>query len=183
MQSARYKLIDNATEATQKLVNTRFVRAGNNAACQPNDHSKAGARGCYYSTWCFPAADFSMVVKAYRDFCESTYAASRYRCDLPAVGYRVCHDNSALLSPSYDESMIALTTATTRPQGWDDFVIDLAEFAEKWGGLPLISQSRAFRANHAIQTYTNRLDFFRRMRRQLDPENRLLSPFMAQFCQ
>ena len=41
----------------------------------------------------------------------------------------------------------------------------------------------ALRAEHAIQTYTNRLDYFRRMRRQLDTENRLLSPFLAQFCQ
>ena len=183
MQSLRYDLIDRAAEATQRLVNSRFVQTGTNAACQPNPHKKGGARGCYYSTWCFPAMDFSMVVKAYRDFCESTYAASRYRCDMPAVGFRLSKDSSSLLSPSFDESMIALTTASTQTQGWDDFVIDLAEFAEKWGGMPVFSQSRAFRANHAIQTYTNRLDFFRRMRRQLDPKNRLLTPFMAQFCQ
>ena len=64
-----------------------------------------------------------------------------------------------------------------------DFVIDLAEFAEKWGGTPLISQSRALRAETVIQTYSRRLDFFRRMRRQLDPDDRLLSPFLAQFAQ
>lgn len=183
MQGLRYRMIDRVSEAAQDLVNSRFVKSGTNATCQPNKHRHAGARGCYYSTWAFPAADFSMVVKAYRDFCESTYAACRYRCDMPAAGFRLCQDNSSLLSPSFDESMIALTTASTQAQGWDDFVIDLAEFAEKWGGMPLFSQSRAFRSNHAIQTYTNRLDFFRRMRRQLDPENRLLSPFMAQFCQ
>jgi hypothetical protein len=79
--------------------------------------------------------------------------------------------------------MIALTTASTQIRGWDDFVIDLAEFAEQWAGTPIISQSRAARAGHAQQTYTNRLDFFRRMRQQLDPENRLLSPFLAQYCQ
>ena len=33
--------------------------------------------------------------------------------------------------------MISLTTASTQQKGWDDFVIDLAEFAEKWGGTPL----------------------------------------------
>ncbi len=183
IQSVRYKMIDSLSEATQGLVNSRFVRAGTNAAAQPNNHKRAGARGCFYSTWCFPAANFSMIVKAYTDFCESTYAASGYRCDMPAVGFRLCRDTSSLLSPSFDESMIAITTASTQPDGWEDFVIDLAEFAEKWGGLPLISQSRALRANHVIQSYSNRLDFFRRMRRQLDPENRFLSPFMAQFCQ
>ena len=124
-----------------------------------------------------------MIAKAYRDFCIEIYERTGYRCDMPAVGYRLCHDTTSLLSPSFDESMIAITTASTQPEGWDDFVIDLAEFAEKWGGTPLISQSRALRASHVIQAYNKRLDFFRRMRRQLDPEKRFLNPFLAQFCQ
>lgn len=183
MQSVRYKLIDTISEATQGLVNSRLVKAGSNAASQSNPHGRRGARRCFYSTWCFPAANFSMVVKAYRDFCETTYANSGYRCDLPAVGYRLSRDPTALLSPSFDEPMVALSTASTQGQGWDDFVIDLAEFAEKWSGLPLISQSRALRAEHVIQTYNKRLDFFRRMRRKLDADNRFLNPFLAQFMQ
>jgi hypothetical protein len=124
-----------------------------------------------------------MIAKAYRDFCEETYARTRYRCDMPANGYRLCRDTTSVLSPSFDEPMIALTTASTQSTGWDDFVIDLAEFAEKWSGLPVISQSRSLRAEHVIQTYSKRLDYFRRLRRQMDPENRLLSPFLAQFFQ
>jgi FAD/FMN-containing dehydrogenase len=164
-------------------VNSRLVNTGTNAALQSNHHQRASARRCLYSTWCFPAANFSVIVKAYRDFCGLTYERSRYRCDMPAVGYRLCRDTTSLLSLSFDESMIAITTASTQAKGWEDFVIDLAEFAEKWGGTPIISQSRALRAEHVIQTYSNRLDFFRRLRRQLDPENRLLNPFLAQFCQ
>lgn len=183
IQSVKYNLIDTISEATQSLVNSRLVNTGTNAASQSNQRRKAKTRGRYFSTWCFPAANFSMIVKAYREFCEAIYADSGYRCDMPAVGYRLCRDTTSPLSPSFDETMIALTTASTQSAGWDDFVIDLAEFAEKWGGTPLISQSRALRAEHAIQTYSNRLDFFRRTRRQLDPQNRLLSPFLAQFCQ
>jgi len=183
IQSVRYKLIDSISEVTQGLVNSRLVNTGTNAAAQSNRRGNRGARQCYYSTWCFPAANFSMVVKAYRDFCQTTYANSQYRCDMPAVGFRLCHDTSSLLSPSFDEAMIAITTASTQPRGWEDFVIDLAEFAETWGGTPLISQSRALRAENVIQTHSKRLDFFRRMRRQLDPDGRLLSPFLAQFCQ
>ena len=56
VQSLRYKLIDSMTEATQGLVNSRLVTSGSNAACQSNQRRKAGARGCYYSTWCFPDA-------------------------------------------------------------------------------------------------------------------------------
>lgn len=183
IQSVRYKLIDSISEATQGLVNSRLVNTGTNAALQSNRHKRKGARRCLYSSWCFPAANFSVIVKAYREFCETMYANSQYRCDMPAVGFRLCRDTTSLLSPSFDESMIALTTVSTQVKGWDNFVIDLAEFAEKWGGTPLMSQSRALRAEHVIQTYSKRLDFFRRLRRQLDPDKRLLSPFLAQFCQ
>ncbi len=179
--SVKYRLIDSISEATQGLVNTKLVNTGTFAAAQSGQ--RRTPRRCHYSTWCFPAANFSMIAKAYRDFCEETYARTRYRCDMPAVGYRLCKDPRSVLSPSFDEPMIALTTASTQLRGWDDFVIDLAEFAEKWAGLPLISQSRALRAEHVIQTYSQRLDFFRRLRRQMDPENRLLSPFLAQFFQ
>jgi hypothetical protein len=177
IQSVRYKLIDRISEATQGLVNSRLVTTGSNAELQ------SSSRHCRYSTWCFPATNFSMVIKAYRDFCESTYANNQYRCDMPAVGFRLCNDRMSLLSPSFDESMIALTTASTQAKGWEDFVIDLAEFAEKWGGIPMISQSRALRAEHVIQAYNKRLDCFRLLRRKLDAENRLLSPFLRQFCQ
>lgn len=181
IDSVKYRLIDSISEATQGLVNSRMVRSGSNAASQ--SRRKRGGRNTYYSTWCFPAANFSMIALAYKEFCESTLQNTQYRCDLPAVGYRLSRDTSAPLSPSFDETMIALTTASTQLKGWDNFVIDLAEFAEKWGGTPLISQSRALRAETVIQAYSRRLDFFRRMRRQLDPEDRLLSPFLAQFAQ
>ena len=181
IDSVKYRLIDSISEATQGLVNSRLVQNGSNAVSQ--SARKHGGRSTFYSTWCFPAANFSMIALAYREFCVNTLANSQYRCDLPAVGYRLSQDASSPLSPSYDETMIALTTASTQSKGWEDFVIDLAEFAEKWGGMPLISQSRSLRAENVIQTYSKRLDLFRRLRRQLDPEDRLLSPFLAQFAE
>lgn len=183
VQSLRYRLADSLSEATQGLVNSRYVTTGSNAASQTNVKGKRGGRRCFYSTWCFPATDFSVVARTYRDFCEAGYAASGYRCDLPAVGYRLGKDSAALLSPSFDEPMIALTSASTQQAGWEDFVIDLAEFAERWGGTPLVSQSRSLRAEHVIQSYSRRLDFFRRLRRKVDADNRFLSPFLAQFMQ
>lgn len=180
VDTVKYQLIDSISEATQGLLNTRFVHSGSNSASQAL--GKRG-RNVRYSTWCFPAANFSMVAIAYKEFCELLLENSQYRCDLPAVGYRLNRDASAALSPCFDEAMISLTTASTQSKGWEDFVIDLAEFAEKWGGIPLVSQSRAVRAEYVIQSYSRRLDFFRRMRRELDPDNRLLSPFLAQFAQ
>lgn len=183
MQSLRYRLADTISETTQGLVNSRYVVSGSNATVQSNSLGKRGGRQSFYSTWCFPAVDFSMVTRAYQDFSESNYASTGYRCDLPAVGYRLGKDPGALLSPSFDEPMIALTSASTQEKGWHDFAIDLADFAERWGGVPLINQSRSLRAEHVIQSYNRRLDFFRRLRRRMDPDNRLLNPFLAQFLQ
>ena len=178
--SVRYRLIDGISEATQGLVNTRLVRTGNHSSMGATHRKRRSPKRMLRSTWCFPAADFSIVLRAYHDFCLTTLATSGYRCDMPAVGYRVARDSTALLSPSFDEPMIALQCLSTQQNGWDDFVIDLAEFAEKWGGVPLFSDSQAMRAEHADQVYRNRLVFFRRLRRQLDPHNRLLNPRLAQ---
>ena len=122
-------------------------------------------------------------MQAYRDFCRENYERTGYRCDVPAIGYRICKDTSSILSPSFDEPMVALQTTSTQLDGWEDFVIDLADFAEHWAGVPIFNQTRSLRADYAKQVYANRLTFFRKLRRQMDPENRLLTPFMAQFFQ
>ncbi len=178
--SVRYRMIDSISEAAHGLVNTRLVRAGNHASIGSRHRKRRKSRALLRSTWCFPATDFSLVLQAYRDFCEDVLERSGYRCDMPAVGFRIARDASSLLSPSFDEPVIALQTVSTQRQGWEDFVIDLAEFAEKWAGIPLFNESRALRAEHAGQVYTTRLEFFRKIRRRLDPENRLLNPFLAQ---
>lgn len=183
LHSVRYQVIDTVSEATQGIVNGRFVTTGNNTLAGSSGRNFSRTRNLLYSTWCFPAADFSVVARAYRQFCRQSYEKSRYRCDMPAVGYYVYQDRSALLSPSFDEPMIALQTSSTQANGWEDFIIDLADFAEHWAGVPLFSQTRSLRADYARQVYGARLEFFRKIRRQLDPEDRFLTPFMAQYFQ
>tara|TARA_R110002049_G_scaffold9444_3_gene48027 strand:- start:2196 stop:3548 length:1353 start_codon:yes stop_codon:yes gene_type:complete len=181
IQSVRYRVIDTVSQATQGIVNSRFVRSGNNGTMQ--GRTASSIKKVLYSTWCFPASDFSFVVQAYRDFCRENYERTDYRCDVPAIGYRICKDASSILSPSFDEPMVALQTTSTQLDGWEDFVIDLADFAEHWAGVPIFNQTRSLRADYAKQVYANRLTYFRKLRRQMDPENRLLTPFMAQFFQ
>ena len=178
IQSVRYRLMDSISAATHDLVNTRLVKNGDN---NTSAGRKRNPRNRVQSTWCFPASDFSVVVKAYREFCRNTLEGSGYRTDLPAAGFRVGKDTSALLSPSFDEPLIALQASSTQEKGWEDFVIDFAEFAVNWGGTPLFNQSRSMQAEYGRQIYTNRLDFFRKIRRQLDPQGRLLNPFLAQY--
>lgn len=181
IQSVRYRVIDSVTEATQGIMNSRLVRTGNNSTMQ--GRTASSIKRILYSTWCFPASDFSFVVKAYQDFCRENYDRTGYRCDVPAIGYRIGRDATSVLSPSFDEPMIALQTTSTQLDGWEDFVIDLADFAEHWAGVPIFNQTRSVRADYARQVYANRLAFFRKLRRQYDPEDRLLTPFLAQYFQ
>ena len=178
--SVRYQLMDSISATTHGLVNSKLVRNGNNVTAGGR-HRRRKPSNLLYSTWCFPASDFSVVVKAYARFCRETFAQTAYRCDLPAVGYRVARDNSALLSPSFDEPLIALQTVSTQRRGWDSFVMDLSEFAENWGGTPLFNQSLAARDAYVSQTYGGRMEFFKKLRRQLDPENRFLNPYLARY--
>ncbi len=180
--SVRYQLMDTLSATTHGLVNSKLLRNGNNAAAGGR-HRRRKPGNLLYSTWCFPASDFSVVVKAYARFCRETFAHTAYRCDLPAVGYRIARDNSALLSPSFDEPLIALQTTSTQKRGWEGFALDLSEFAENWGGTPLFNQTLSTRDAYVSQTYGGRMDFFRKIRRQLDPDNRLLNPYLARYFQ
>jgi hypothetical protein len=182
ISGVRYRLIDTISEATQGLVNNRLVSSGDNAATQSlraNDSSKSGS--LQYSTWCFPASDFGIVAKAYQKFCLDNYRKSRFRCDMPTVGFLLARDRSALLSPSFDEPMFALRAVSTPRKGWEDFVIDFAEFAQHWGGSPFFNQTRSMEPDYARQAFGSRLDFFKKIRRQLDPANRMMNPFLSQY--
>ena len=178
--SVRYQLIDSITATTHGLVNSKLLRNGNNVTAGGR-HKRRKPNKLLYSTWCFPASDFSVVVKAYARFCRETFAQSAYRCDMPAVGYRVARDNSALLSPSFDEPLIALQTTSTQRRGWEDFVMDLSEFAENWSGTPVFNQTVSTRPAYVSQTYSGRMEFFRKIRRQLDPDDRFLNPYLARY--
>ena len=180
--SVRYRLIDEISKATQGIVNNRLVSSGSNATALRSSVDKDDESGrLRYSTWFFPAADFAIVVQAYRDFCLRVQDASGFRCDMPTVGFRVGRDKSALLSPSFDEPMVALRAISTQTRGWDDFAIDFGDFASHWGGSPLFNQTLEVAADYPAQIFGSRHSFFRKIRRQFDPENRMMNPFLSQY--
>ena len=178
----RYRLIDEISEVTQGLVNNRLVSSGSNATAQISRTKDGDAsKDLYYSTWFFPAADFAIVVQAYRDFCYRIRENSNYRCDMPTVGFRIGRDASALLSPSFDEPMVALRAISTQSKGWEDFVIDFGDFARHWGGVPAFNQTRDIPADYPAQMFGSRLTFFNKIRKRFDPDNRMMNPFLSQY--
>lgn len=180
----RYSLVDGIAEASHKLVSDRQVRCGGEVDEQVNQSSARLERPpLKYSTWCFPMTDAAIVIPAYRAFCRDYYKANKFRCDMPAIGFKLPLDRSALLSPSFDEPMFALRAISNPDAAWEDYSLDYAMFATQWGGVPLFNQSAHTDMAYAQSAYGSRLEFFRKIRRQLDPDNRLLNPFLAQyFC-
>lgn len=181
VSGVRYRIIDEISKATQGIVNNPLVNSGSNSTNQGSRPGRDKSQPLQYSTWLFPAADFAIVVQTYCDFCKTVQEQSGFRCDMPTVGYRLSCDQTAVLSPSFDEPMFALRAVSTQTKGWEDFVIDFAEFAEHWGGYPFFNQTRALTTAHANVVLGHRAELFRRIRRQLDSDNRMMNPFLSQY--
>lgn len=180
--SLRYSLVDGIAEASHNLVSDRQVRCGAEVDEQVNQSSSRLERPpLKYTTWCFPVTDTATVIPAFRAFSRDYYKRSKFRCDFPAVGFKLPLERNALLSPSFDEPMFALRAVSNPHASWEDFSLEYANFSTQWGGVPLFNQSAHIETTYAQTAYGSRLEFFRKIRRQLDPDNRLLNPFLAQF--
>jgi L-gulonolactone oxidase len=184
IRQLRYPLIDSLSEVAQRLISTALVRTGSNAVEQSGRYRLLGSKSRFsYSTWGFPAAEFANTVLAYKLFCKEHYARTGFRCDMPAVSFRLNRDRSALLSPSFDGSMFTISPLSTQTDGWDDFVFDFAEFAAQHHGMPFFNQTRNAAPELVAQRFGSRLTFFNKARRQLDPDDRLLNQYFASYLQ
>ncbi|HVY65642.1 MAG TPA: FAD-binding protein [Gammaproteobacteria bacterium] len=182
IRQLRYPLIDSLSEVAQSLVNNALVKSGSNAVEQSGRYRMLGSKSRFtYATWAFPAAEFPGVVLAYKLFCKEHYLRTGFRCDMPTVGFRLNQDRSALLSPSFDSAMFTLSPLSTQTEGWDDFVLDFADFAAHQHGVPFFNQTRHATPDVVAQRYGSRLPFFNKVRRQLDPHDRLVNQFFQSY--
>jgi hypothetical protein len=182
IRQLRYPLIDSLSEAAQALVNNALVRSGSNSVEQSGRYRLLGSKSRFtYTTWAFPSADFGATVLAYKLFCKEHYLKTEFRCDMPTVSFRLNQDRSALLSPSFDSPMFTISPLSTQTEGWDDFVLDFADFAAQHQGVPFFNQTRNAAPEVVAERYGSRLPFFEKVRRQLDPGDRLLNQFFQSY--
>jgi FAD binding domain len=179
VRQLRYPLIDNLSAATQSLVNLRSVQGGSHALEQTGRFKSLGPDRFNYCTWGFPADQLTNVVLAYKLFCKEHYARTGFRCDMPTVAFRLNRDRSCLLSPSFDGPLLTLSPWSTQDIGWDDFVFDFAEFAMSHNGVPLFNQTKNAPPEYVNARLGARLAFFKKVRRELDPHDRLLNQFFG----
>jgi len=182
IRQLRYPLIDSLSEVAQSLVNNALVRSGSNSVEQSGRYRMLGSKSRFtYTTWAFPAAEFSSTVLAYKLFCKEYYARTGFRCDMPTVGFRLNQDRSALLSPSFDSPMFTISPLSTQEDGWDYFVLDFADFAGRNRGVPFFNQTRNAAPEIVTQRFGSRLTFFNKVRHELDPHDRLVNQFFQNY--
>ena len=178
----RYPLIDGFSAATQSLVSSTLSSSGSNSTEQSGRFRKLDLNKRFtYTTWAFPAISFDLVSLAYRNFCTEYYQRTGFRCDMPTIGFRLNQDRSAVLSPSFDGPLFTLSPLCASAGDWEDFALEFADFAESHGGVPLFNQTKGATSELVSRTFSKRLGFFNKVRKQLDPENRLLNQYFAAY--
>jgi len=175
----RDPVIDSVTEATHTL--SGYANSGSNAMEQTGSFTRSmllqKPESC---TWFFPLEQLSAVIPAYRTFCEDYYRRTGYRCDLPAEVWRINQDQASLLSPSYDSAGFGLKNVSTKVDGWDDMLLEFADFAAHFKGIPLFNLTKGYKPGYASQVYGARLARFSTMRQRLDPADRLRNQYFKE---
>ena len=85
-----------------------------------------------------------------------------------------------MLSPSFDGPVYALKISSTCANGWDDYLLEFAEFAAYFNGIPAFNLTKGYSPGYPARIYGDRLRRFRDIREQLDPHGRLLNQFFAE---
>lgn len=146
------------------------------AVCLPRCRMPKWAR-CTYTTWAFPADDFSLLIEKYVAFCLQYKRDHGFRCDLPTKALFVPKDPASLLSYAADGDVFTLDVFCSGGKGWEDFLIDLNQFCSANGGMPLLNQTKHLSQRQAVRGLGRKLVTFKRLRRNVDRQNRLSSTF------
>ncbi len=142
---------------------------------------KPGRYKFVFSMWSFEETRFFDVLEEYFAFCREHARRTNFRCDLPAVGYRLMQDKNAHLSFTHDANAMSIDPASTGGPGWDAFLKAFNEFASARGGHPLLNQTKHLTPVQVRRAYGARLGTFERARRAWDPGDRFLSGYFANF--
>lgn len=133
-----------------------------------------------FSIWGFPEAEYPRILREYRDFCRDYYREHKYRPDLLTVGYHVTQSRHALLSYSWDGDVMTIDPVASGGEQWDRFVAAFNGFCDRNGGQPLMNQSPALNNELMKNAFGRRLEDFKAVRDQYDPQRRLLNDHFAE---
>ncbi|MGI9403290.1 MAG: FAD-binding oxidoreductase [Hyphomicrobium sp.] len=136
-----------------------------------------------FSMWSFDEDGYFDTLEAYFHFCKEYAEQTGYRCNLPAVGYRIVQDRNALLSYTHDSDALSIDPVSTGGPEWEEFLKAFNAFCSERDGHPLFNQTKHLTAAQARKAYGKRLEEFARARAKWDPEDRLLSGYFTELLE
>lgn len=130
-----------------------------------------------FSLFAFPEDTYPAVLADFFKFSKDYYAQKGYRSNLLYVGYRIAQDQKALLSYSFDGTVMTIDPVSTANPGWEDFLVAYNQFCTARNGLPLLNQTPGLTAAVVQKAYGDRWKAFAATRKQFDPNDRLLNDY------
>jgi FAD/FMN-containing dehydrogenase len=130
-----------------------------------------------FSLFAFAEEEFPTALTSFCKFCTDYYKQKGYRSNLLYVGYRIVQDQKALLSYSYDGTVMTLDPVSTANPGWDDFLTAYNQFCIGLDGKPLLNQTPGLTAAVVQGAYGDRLKTLESTRKKYDPQDRLLNDY------
>jgi FAD/FMN-containing dehydrogenase len=176
--SIRYGIIDAFNAAwrlqLENIVSSDYTIPGDQIIDYPpvSDDSRYT-----FSLFAFPEDKFPDALTSFYKFCNDYYKEKGYRSNLLYVGYRIAQDQKALMSYSYDETVMTLDPVSTANPGWEDFLVAYNQFCVDLGGKPLLNQTPGLTAAIVQGAFGDRLKTLADTRKRYDPNDRLLNDY------
>jgi len=176
--SVRYGIID-AFNATWRLTLENVV--SNDYTLPPDqiiDYPPVPNDSRYtFSLFAFSEDEFPTAITDFYKFCNDYYQQKGYRSNLLYVGYLIGQDQKALLSYSTGGDVMTLDPVSTANPGWFDFLSAYNQFCSDRNGVPLFNQTPALTPSIVKKAFGSRLQVLDEIRKQYDPEGRLLNDY------
>jgi FAD/FMN-containing dehydrogenase len=133
-----------------------------------------------FSLFAFPEDKYPEVLTDFFKLAKDYYSQKGYRSNLLYVGYRIAQDQKALLSYSFDGTVMTIDPVSTANAGWDEFLGAYNQFCSERNGLPLLNQTPGLTAGIVQKAYGDRWNAFAAARKQFDPSDRLLNNYFRE---
>jgi len=176
--SIRYGIIDTFNAAwrfqLENLVSSEYTIPGDQIIHYP---AVADDSRYTFSLFAFPEDEYPAAITDFFKFCKDYYSQKGYRSNLLYVGYRIAQDQQALLSYSYDGTVMTIDPVSTANPGWFEFLDVYNQFCSDRNGKPLLNQTPGLTPAIAQKAYGDKLKVLAETRKQYDPQDRLLSNY------
>ncbi len=132
-----------------------------------------------FTFWAIPLSRWEEFIPQCVAFCRDYLRETGFRCSLGSEVYFINRDRHALLSFSSSEDIFTMDLVDSRPNDpdWIEFNRRFNALAARFGGRPLLNQTKQLSRDVVYQTLGEDWKEFLALREQNDPGGRFLSKY------